>query len=127
MFLPVHFGPLEIFLLSVGVAVVGLVVAILVLVAWQARRRGYSFWVWLLASIVSLNPLLILLVLVMLPDARKKRLRAKEMRALQNKLAALAPVELGRDVLAVPAASLGDQSTAPPSGLRSIGDEETRG
>jgi heme exporter protein D len=94
-------------------------------VAWQARRRGYSFWVWLLASVVSLNPLLILILLAMLPDARKKRLREEEMEALQEKIAALPVVELGGDAV-VPAGSLGEQSTAAAR-LRSVGDEETRG
>src|SRR5450755_755607 len=80
-------------------------------VACQARRRGYSFFVWLLACIVSLNPLLILVVLVMLPDARKKALRVNEMKALEAKFAARTPVEAPRRVGAVPAGSLGDQST----------------
>lgn len=121
---PSLLGPQLIILLYVGLPVaVGLALA----VAWQAWRRGYSFWVWLLACIASLNPLLILLMLVMLPDARKKRVRAKVMRELQMKLAALPPVELGRDAVAVPTAALGNQSTAAPSGLRSIGDEETKG
>ncbi len=130
MFAVFSLGPSEMTLLFFPVAVslaVGLGLALFGAVAWQAKRRGYSFWVWMLASVVSLNPLLILLVLVMLPDARKKRLREKEMSNLRKKLAALPPVELGGDALAVSTASLGDQSTTAPSALRSIGDEETTG
>src|SRR5450755_2089826 len=73
-------------------------------VACQARRRGYSFFVWLLACIVSLNPLLILVVLVMLPDARKKALRVNEMKALEAKLVSRVLVNAA-PALGVPAGS----------------------
>ena len=113
-------------LLAVYGVFLGIAVGLFAYVAWQARRRGYSFWLWLLACVVSLNPLLILVVLAMLPDARKKRLREEEMEALQAKIAALPALDLDGEAV-VPAGLLGDQSTAAPSRYRSIGDEETRG
>ena len=127
LFAMVPFDPTEILVLgAVGLFGMGLFLATFGAVAWQARRRGYSFWVWMLACIFSLNPLLILVLLAMLPDARKKRLREREMEELQKKLAALPTIALSGDFLAVPAASLGDQLTTAPSALRSIGDEMTR-
>jgi len=96
-------------------------------VARQARRRGYSGIVWLLAAIISLNPLLILIVLIVLPDRRKLLLREKERQDLEAKLAARAKkAPLSETVQSVPAVSLGDQATAA-SFVRSIGDEETNG
>jgi heme exporter protein D len=112
-------------LLTVYGGVLGIAFGLGAYVAWQAKGRGYSFWLWLAASGVSLNPLLILILLAMLPDARKKRLREEEMEELQEKIAALPAVELGGDAV-VPAGPLGDQSTAAAP-LRSVGDEETRG
>jgi hypothetical protein len=104
----------------------GIVVAFSCIVAAQARRRGYSHLVWLLACVASLNPLLVLVVLVMLPDARKKALRVKEMGILDAKLAALPPNKLSADAVAVEAGSEGDRSTAAPVS-RSVGDLETQG
>jgi hypothetical protein len=92
--------------------------------ARQARRRGYSFWLWFLVNFVTLNPLLVLIVLAVLPDARKMALRQKLLAELEAKLAARPPAP--RPGAAVPAGSLGDQTTAVPPGFRSIGDEETR-
>jgi len=106
-------------------AILGAGLGLFVYVAVQARRRGYSFWLWLLAGLASLNPLLILLVLAMLPDARKKGLREQEMKLLDAKLLTRR-AEAPRLTGVVPAGSLGDQSTTAPA-PRSVGDEETRG
>jgi hypothetical protein len=127
MFAIFDVGPAEAaVLLAAGMALsyaamLGLVLGLFVYVAWQARRRGYSFWLWLLAGLASLNPLLILLVLAMPPDAHKKALREAEMRALETRLGARPPRPAG----VAPAASPGDQSTTAPVS-RSVGDEETR-
>jgi hypothetical protein len=95
-------------------------------VAWQAKRRGYPFWLWFFANVVSLNPLLVLIVLAVLPDARKMALRQKLLAELEAKLAVRtrpAALEVG---IAVSPRSVGDQTTAVPPHLRSVGDEETR-
>jgi hypothetical protein len=95
-------------------------------IARQASRRGYSFWLWFFANVVVLNPLLALIVLAVLPDARKMSLRRKLLAELEAKLAARprpAAPQLGP---AVTAYSVGDQTTVVPPHLRSIGDEETR-
>jgi hypothetical protein len=104
----------------------GLPVLLVGYLAWQARQRGYSFVIWFLACIVTLNPILILIVLAVLPDAHKQALRRQEMAELEAKLAAraggAAPVA-GHPVSPL---SVGDQSTVAPPALRSVGDEETR-
>jgi heme exporter protein D len=116
-------GPQEVTILLLGGAVVAFFAGY---VARQAKRRGYSFWLWLLANLVTLNPLLVLIVLAVLPDARKMALR-RELRAeLEARLAARPRPEAALPGPAVPACSIGDQATVVPPQLRSIGDEETR-
>ena len=95
-------------------------------VAWQARQRGYSFAVWFVANVVSLNPILILMVLTMLPDARKVALRRQEGEALEARLATRPSRTVPATGAPVASGSLGDQSTEAPSPSRSVGDEETR-
>ena len=110
------------------------VAAIFVAVPWQARRRGYSFWLWLPATIVALNPIITLILLALMPNRARKRLRATFRAELDAKLAArsgaptpsrvVAASSLGASTLAE--RSLGDMPTvAPPE--RSVGDEATRG
>jgi len=94
--------------------------------ARQARRRGYSFWLWFLVNFVTLNPLLVLIVLAVLPDARKMGLRRQLLAELEAKLARRPAPTAPQPAAAVPALSVGDQVTVVPPHLRSIGDEETR-
>lgn len=116
-------GPQEVTVLLLGGAVVAFLA---VYVARQAKRRGYSFWLWFLANFVTLNPLLVLIVLAVLPDARKMALRRKLLAELEAKLAAGPRPAAAQPGPAVPACSVGDQVTVMPPHLRSIGDEETR-
>jgi hypothetical protein len=116
--------------LLAGLAIPALLVTLYALVAGyvarQAKRRGYSFWLWFVAQIVSLNPLLVLIVLAILPDANKMALRQKLLAELETKLADRprpAAPEVG---IAVSPRSVGDQTTAVPPQLRSVGDVETR-
>jgi hypothetical protein len=95
-------------------------------IARQASRRGYSFWLWFFANAVTLNPLLVLIVLAVLPDARKMALRRKLLAELEAKLAARPRPSAGQLGPAVQAYSVGDQPTVLPPHLRSVGDEETR-
>ncbi len=95
-------------------------------VAMQAGRRGYSRMVWFIASVVSLNPLLILVVLTALPDRKRVRQRDEERKKLQAKLLGRTAALPTPPTRSVALTSLGDQSTAAPP-LHSLGDEETRG
>jgi uncharacterized membrane protein len=115
------------FWILIGVTAIAVVVVLywLTTVAGQARRRGYSFPVWLLACLVSFNPLLILIVLMLLPDRRRQRLRKKERATLEEKLARAVPIPTTVLGEYVPRQSLGDRSTAAPP-ANSLGDEETQ-
>jgi hypothetical protein len=117
-------------LLLLGAALLLAIAPVLLLiglVAWQARLRGYSFAVWFLANLLSLNPLLVLVVLAVLPDARKRALRRQEMAELESRLAARDRLATPGPDLPVAPLSVGDQVTVAPPPLPSIGDEETRG
>jgi hypothetical protein len=94
-------------------------------VAVQARRRGYSFFVWWLAVALG-NPIFFLILLALLPDQARKTWRRRFTAALEKKLAVLPrrSPEPSRGI-AQPDRSVGDQTTvAPPA--HSLGDEETR-
>ena len=120
-------GKLAVFLVPLAIAVAVVVyLGFCGLVAMQAQRRGYAFVLWFLASMVSANPLLLLIVLAILPDARRLRLRQTEREALEKKLLgvqqrqqASVAVQPERQL------SVGDQATVLPE-ARSLGDEETR-
>jgi len=130
--------PFAVFSLGAGevvalLAVLAVPAALVTLYAWvsgyvarQAKRRGYSFWLWFLANVVTLNPLLVLIVLAVLPDARKMALRRQLLAELEAKLAARPLPAAPAAGPAVPTMSVGDQATVVPPHLRSIGDEETR-
>lgn len=107
-------------------AVVGALVALSMVVAIQARWRGYSLWVWLVVCVVSVNPIFFLVLLAVMPDFARKNLRKTEMEDLElalkmrtvsgpaGPIAARGPIDR----------SLGDQPTTFPE--RSIGDDATR-
>jgi hypothetical protein len=96
--------------------------------AVQARRRGYSFFVWLLAGTLG-NSIFLLILLGVMPDFRRRKLREQEAEDLRKRLR-----RRGGRVEAAPAAppgaeqvmerSLGDVPTRAPD--RSLGDDETR-
>jgi len=121
--------------LPLALGVIVLVVAIFVAVPWQARRRGYSFWLWLITTFVAYNPIIPLVLLALMPNRARKRMREKFRAELDAKLAA----RTGRPLVpaaatpthslagsTMPERSLGDMPTvAPPE--PSLGDEPTRG
>src|SRR5262249_18191957 len=114
----------ELIVLLLLVALFGMGGGLLVLIVpLQAKRRGYSLLAWLVASLLG-NPVFLLILLGLLPDARRKRLRTTEREDLEGRLRrARGPAE------PAPARpplerSLGDQATRLPE--RSLGDEETR-
>jgi hypothetical protein len=112
------------------------VIALYVAVPWQARRRGYSFWLWLIAGLVALSqPVTFLVLLALMPNRARKRLREKFRAELEAKLAARPASAVTTPAMATPVPagstaitgrSLGDLPTVAPR-EHSIGDEETRG
>jgi hypothetical protein len=114
--------------------------------AVQARRRGYSFFVWLGAGILANNPLFLLVVLGGCPHRKRQALRETYRAELDAKLEGVTgpmalsagvvrDVSVGDAVTADPQTtggrpardvSLGDAPTYLPDG-RSLGDEPTRG
>jgi hypothetical protein len=137
-------------MILLGVALYLLIIlGILCLVpAVQAKRRGYSFFVWFFAGLVAFNPIFLLIVLASVPHRRRQKLRERFRHELDAKLAAAGapavaadrPVSdrsLGDQPTLLPGAaastadasapdrSLGDAPTVPPD-ARSLGDEVTR-
>jgi hypothetical protein len=71
----------------VGGGFAGLGVYLIGLVAYHAYRRGYNPVVWGLAAIVAMNPIFLLVVLVLVPNRARLRLRARFTAELDAKLA----------------------------------------
>jgi hypothetical protein len=120
------------------VVVVALITAAIVLMifaipAIQAKRRGYSFFIWLLAGLLVHNPIYLLVVLATAPHRTRQKLRTTFAAELDAKIAA-AGVPIPQPVRPVTERSLGDLATIDPATTasrppseRSLGDEETRG
>jgi hypothetical protein len=105
---------------------------LLLLIPLQAKWRGYSFWLWLSAMILTYNPFMILVMMALMPIRSRLVLREKFRAELEQKLVARGLSPLPDPVTSRPLGdgstdrSLGDiQTIMPPS--RSLGDEETRG
>jgi hypothetical protein len=112
-------------------AAIYLVISFLIslVVAVQARRRGYSFLVWQAAGTL-VNPVFFLVLLGMLPNRARQAQRRRELADLNAKLAVLRkgagePATLPAAPAVRPELSLGDQPTVAPPGV-SLGDQETR-
>jgi hypothetical protein len=129
--------PLTLFMIIPALIIVGLILAFYLVTVLQARKRGYSWWVWLPATICS-NPLWTLIVLGILPHQARRRLRKKFEAELDAKLKESNSVAETVDALSVPTHSLGDVATMLPpdastadaprySPGRSLGDQETTG
>ena len=115
--------------------VAGVYLGSAIAIAVQARWRGYSLALWLAAGLNSLNPVIFLVVLALMPNRGRKRMREQFRTELEAKLAArtgrplvpataVAPQSLAGSTL--PERSLGDMPTVAPTD-RSVGDEVTRG
>jgi hypothetical protein len=126
-------------LLVLGSGIVALLVAALVLVVvlsvpWQAHKRGHGFLSWLVLETLALNPIYPLVLLALLPDRSKARLRAEFARELDERLAGVIPPPTAPPTTGDPGhsgggqlttgGSIGDVPTAEPG--RSIGDVETQ-
>jgi hypothetical protein len=111
------------------------VLFIYVSIPLQARKRGYSFWLWFVACVINVAiPIYFLVLLPLLPNRARIRLREKFRAELDAKLATVTgslparsfagPVPPGST--ATVDRSLGDMPTIVPR-ERSVGDDETRG
>lgn len=121
--------------LIAAMAALAILVAMWGWLALQAKRRGYSFWLWLMMAFVAFNPVFFLVLLAILPNRMKQRRRELLRAALDDKLAALGDQRPRRDSsVSFPGSpasstlrgerSLGDLPTmASPE--RSLGDVET--
>ncbi len=101
------------------------------ILASQAKKRGYRGGTWFLTGLLSFNPMFPLVVLALLPHRARQARRLKELQALQEKLAeARAPVAAKvqgapRPEASPPAVPSAAASTASfPS--QSVGDQATR-
>ena len=108
------------------------------MVAYQARKRGYSFTVWVVAGMLG-NPLFFLVLLAIMPDFARRKQREKEMAELEKKLAArkrMRVLAANTDILQAPTATAlpaagerslrAEETRALPAPERSLGDEPTR-
>jgi hypothetical protein len=102
-----------------------LLLGVSLLVAVQARWRGYPLVVWLIAGVVG-NPIFILVLLAFMPDFARRRQRRQELDDLARRLEGGRRPRPAAAGPAPPAAgpSLGDASAHLPE--RSLGDEPTR-
>lgn len=104
-------------------------VAMLIAVPLQARRRGHGFWSWFLLQIVAMNPFYPLILVAMLPNKARLRLReqfARELDQLLAKAESARPTP-NQAVSAAGGATIGDVPTTGDVRNRSLGDDETRG
>jgi hypothetical protein len=94
-------------------------------VAVQARRRGYPLLVWLVAGALG-NSIFLLILLGIMPDFRRKNMRKKEMDELDERLL-LPPRRLpGVEEISPPPDGLADRQGAMQGSLgRSLGDQVT--
>jgi hypothetical protein len=104
-------------------------------IPWQARKRGYSFWIWFIACVINLNlPIYLLVLLSLVPNRARKRLRVVFRAELDAKLATVSgPLSVRSLARPMPPGStatfdrsLGDMPTIVPR-EQSVGDDETRG
>jgi hypothetical protein len=127
---------LPLMLLTLFFAMIPLALACL-LPAWQAYRRGYSFFAWLLVGMVAFNPIFLLIVLASVPHRKRQQLREEFRLDLDAKLAAAGTPAVSSVTRSVTDRSVGDKQTilpgasaateGPPVRERSLGDQPTRG
>jgi hypothetical protein len=118
----------------VAISTIALVVALLIFAvpAIQAKRRGYSFFVWFFAGLLVYNPIYLLIVLATVPNRARQKQRLQLAAELDGKLLA-AGIPVVTAVRPISERSLGDFATIDPrttagkfSNAKSIGDEPTR-
>jgi hypothetical protein len=85
---------------------------LILLASVHAYRRGYNPIVWALAAVVAMNPIFLFVVLALVPNRSRLRLRAKFAAELDAKLAGRDGDALGRGADAI----YGETQTAVPTG-----------
>lgn len=90
--------------------------AVLVTVPRQAARRGHGFWPWFVFQLVGLNPIYPMILLSILPNRARMRLRDEFAAELDEKLAAARP-PAPAGTLAFPRHSVGDLPTQGERGV----------
>lgn len=100
--------------------------------AIQAKRRGYSFFIWLIAGVLALNPVYLLVVLSTIPHRKRQEMREQFATELDAKLTSVG-LPIAPAVRPVSDRSIGDLATMDPATTasrpirdRSLGDEMTR-
>ena len=93
--------------------------------AVQAYRRGYNPFVWGLVVILAQNPIFLFVLLGMLPNRARMKLRDEYAAELDDKLAEAGIVPTVAVGLPVRDTSIGDAMTEMPRD-RCIGDDATR-
>src|SRR5262249_17673965 len=79
-----------VFLITIAVIVLffGLFVGGAVIVAVQAKWRGYSVWLWAAAGMLTFNPVIFLVMLALMPNRLRIQQRKQFRAELKRKLAA---------------------------------------
>jgi hypothetical protein len=115
------------------IAIVAFLLFVFAIPAIQAKRRGYSFFIWLLAGILALNPIYLLVVLSTVPHRKRQRLRATFAEELDARLKTAGIPMTMQAARPAPGRSLGDLATMDPGSTasrpasgRSLGNELTR-
>src|SRR5262249_3027851 len=133
--IPAATGPVNLLVINLCTLLVFLAIFSIfaVILAFQAMQRGYNFGVWFLAGLLSLNPILLLVLLGLLPNRRMQRLRRMETELLEDLLDEDLPVTAmlaqeqgeGRHGSKTAAVRPEEETTAPVP-KQSIGDVETQ-
>jgi hypothetical protein len=106
--------PVGVVALAVGTAcLLAVLAAVLVTVPRQAARRGHGFWPWFVFQLVGLNPIYPMILLSILPNRARMRLRDEFAAELDAKLAAARP-PVPAATVAFPQQSVGDLPTQNP-------------
>jgi hypothetical protein len=111
---------------SIGVVLLGwLIGAFLFLIPAQAHARGHGFMSWFIIQLLALNPLYPLVLVALLPNKARNRLREQYAAELDRKLATSTSHDEVQPGSANLQRSLGDAPTYVPV-ERSLGDQATR-
>jgi len=98
---------------AIGLAIISLIAAtLLVIVPRYAHERGHGFIWWFILQVLTLNPVYLMLLLVMLPNRSRNRMRERFAAELDAKLKAQSHATVTFAGGAVPAKSIGDVQTA---------------
>jgi hypothetical protein len=118
----------QVFLVVTLVLVSATLAGLLLIVPWQAQRRGLGFASWFVLQILAFNPVYPLILIATLPNRSRMRLRDQLARDLDERLrqaarSTRAPAAAGIMPPPAPEGTLGE---LPTTDALSIGDQVTR-